>query len=280
MKKLFIVTTLCAVPGSLFAAVGLGSLSDFANSLATGVVTSLGYLFLSLAVVAFFWGIVQFIWAARQGSDGDGIKNGKQFMLWGLIALFVMFSVWGIITFVQDVFQIRGQTSITIPNIQLLGSSGASTNKNPSTFIQGVQPASRGCIEPNEIVGPDGACVSSLCIDRGANAPCTFSGGAAGHCDSSNRCVSGQPTVPSCTMRDVGEAPVRVQGAASSAGGCLYIGQNDPGYSCTVKKVDGSPVLVRGYADQNGNCIATDPCRNDPGGLTKYSPDSKRCIRP
>lgn len=47
-----------------------------------------------LALLAFFIGIARFVFAA---GDSEAHKSGKQLMIWGLVALFVMFSVWGII---------------------------------------------------------------------------------------------------------------------------------------------------------------------------------------
>lgn len=51
-----------------------------------------------LALLFFFWGLAQFILNA--GSE-DGRKAGRQIMLWGIIALFIMFSVWGIVQLLQ-----------------------------------------------------------------------------------------------------------------------------------------------------------------------------------
>ena len=54
-----------------------------------------------IALLVFFWGLVKFIFA--QGSET--VKaDGKKIMIWGLIALFVMMSVWGIISFFQGAF--------------------------------------------------------------------------------------------------------------------------------------------------------------------------------
>lgn len=125
MKKIALIISLCVTPAIAFAAesFSFGTLNELATTVADGVVRSVGYLLFTLGVVAFLAGMVKFIWAARNGSQGDDIKNGKQFMLWGLIALFVMFSVWGIITFVQGVFEIKGQNTITIPNVRFIPSN-------------------------------------------------------------------------------------------------------------------------------------------------------------
>jgi hypothetical protein len=48
----------------------------------------------SIALLVFFWGIVKYI--SKRG-DEKGIEEAKNTIKWGLIALFVMFSVWGLV---------------------------------------------------------------------------------------------------------------------------------------------------------------------------------------
>ncbi len=58
----------------------------------------------ALAVVVFVWGVVQFV----INSDEEVKKEkGKQFMLWGLIALTVMVSVWGLVRILGTTFGIE-----------------------------------------------------------------------------------------------------------------------------------------------------------------------------
>jgi len=52
----------------------------------------------ALALIFFFWGLAQFI---RSVSDKT-IQEGKNKMIWGIIALFVMISIWGIIGYIGD----------------------------------------------------------------------------------------------------------------------------------------------------------------------------------
>lgn len=54
----------------------------------------------SLALLVFLWGLAKFIF--RIGGDEKAIVEGKSLMKWGLIALFIMVSVWGIIKFAYD----------------------------------------------------------------------------------------------------------------------------------------------------------------------------------
>jgi hypothetical protein len=51
-----------------------------------------------LALLAFFWYLVEFIWKGRDSSEEQ--KKGKMGMVYSIVALFVMVSVWGIIGFI------------------------------------------------------------------------------------------------------------------------------------------------------------------------------------
>lgn len=55
----------------------------------------------SLALLFFFWGLAKFIFHA---GDQKTVEEGKRRMLWGVIALFVIVSIWGIIQFIQAAF--------------------------------------------------------------------------------------------------------------------------------------------------------------------------------
>jgi hypothetical protein len=56
-------------------------------------------LLISLAIVAFMWGIVKFI---AHADDEKAIVEGKQFMVWGLVGIFVLISFWGIVGYLQE----------------------------------------------------------------------------------------------------------------------------------------------------------------------------------
>ena len=132
-RFLVLVGILLVVPFASAATsnIGFEGLNKLILSLSNGVIRSIGYMLFTLAVVAFFWGIIQFIWSARQGAEGKGISNGKTFMMWGLIGLFVMFSVWGIIKFAQGVFGIQGENTIIVPDLQFR--QGGVTERSVST---------------------------------------------------------------------------------------------------------------------------------------------------
>lgn len=53
------------------------------------------------AVILFFSWLVQFIYNA---GDENKIKQGRSFLLWGLLGLFILFSLWGILTLMCETF--------------------------------------------------------------------------------------------------------------------------------------------------------------------------------
>jgi hypothetical protein len=67
-----------------------------------------------LALLAFFWGLARFIFA--QGKE-DAKKQGKDLMIWGAIALFVMVSIWGIVRFIQTSLGVEDVKTIQPPTV-------------------------------------------------------------------------------------------------------------------------------------------------------------------
>lgn len=183
---------LIAAPTLLFAqgvgpevvTKGFSTLGGLVTSFTQTIVRSLATLFATAAMVAFFYGIVQYIWGIREG-DQNKIKDGNKFMVWGLVALFVMFSVWGIINLAQRIFGIQGQNTIIIPSIELRnGASGPSNN--PSAGLPSGAPSSSPCYS---IQNPDrqAECLSGSSDSKSSecpapNASCRASTGELGTC--------------------------------------------------------------------------------------------------
>lgn len=64
----------------------------------------------ALATVAFIWGVIQFY---LNPENEEKRKKGKSFIVGGLIALFVMLSMWGLVSVLTGTFQL----SNTIPQL-------------------------------------------------------------------------------------------------------------------------------------------------------------------
>ncbi len=58
---------------------------------------------ISLSIGVFVYGMVKFI-GTQESSERE---QGKQFMLWGIIALAVMFSIWGLIAILGNTFGVK-----------------------------------------------------------------------------------------------------------------------------------------------------------------------------
>jgi len=52
----------------------------------------------------FIWGVVQYLINAQEETKRE---KGKQFMIWGIIALTVMTCVWGLVSIVGTTFGIQ-----------------------------------------------------------------------------------------------------------------------------------------------------------------------------
>ena len=112
MNKLrkIIVSVLLIVP-----TVALAQLSSTKTLIEStgGLVTTLTKVVAGLALLAFFWGLVKFIFA--QGNETSKVE-AKKIMGWGLIAIFIMVSVWGIVYFIgNELFP--GLTNYDAPSI-------------------------------------------------------------------------------------------------------------------------------------------------------------------
>ncbi len=65
-------------------------------------------LFVALAVIVFFWGLIKYLWGANAENASEGLK----LMFWGIIAIFVMVSIWGIIALLRTSFGVDTNESI------------------------------------------------------------------------------------------------------------------------------------------------------------------------
>ena len=69
-------------------------------------------LLFALALVVFLWGVTQFI---MNSADENKRAQGKQFMVWGIIGLFVMFSVWGLVLLLRNTVNPGAGDDLFIP---------------------------------------------------------------------------------------------------------------------------------------------------------------------
>lgn len=68
----------------------------------------------SLALLAFFWGLGQYLFNFGEGDDKKQ-KQGRNLMLYGILVIFVMVSVFGIAQLLRRAFGISGDTNAPTP---------------------------------------------------------------------------------------------------------------------------------------------------------------------
>ena len=95
--------------------VAFGAVTTFKDLVNTtiidGILRPIVPLLIGLAVVMFVYGVLIYMFS----EGGDKKEEGKQYMLWGIIGIFVMVSVWGIVSAIKGTFNL----SDTPLNIQL-----------------------------------------------------------------------------------------------------------------------------------------------------------------
>lgn len=105
----FIISTMSLLAPSLAFADIAGTITKYT----TIVTQQLPAFFFGLAVVYFFWGLGSYAF----GVDDKTKAQAKTTMIYGIIILFVMSSIWGLVAFLRSELGISGDTSGTVPRI-------------------------------------------------------------------------------------------------------------------------------------------------------------------
>jgi hypothetical protein len=101
-RTLAIVATpvvVAAVPVTVSAQVTLGYTLKVISDLINGLIP----IVLALTVLIFFWGLAMYLW---DSSNPERKGQGIHIMIMGVVALFVMVSIWGIIGVLQQTFKV------------------------------------------------------------------------------------------------------------------------------------------------------------------------------
>lgn len=81
--------------------VAYASIDSFIASVNNHILNPIIYLLFGVAMVVFLYGVVMFI--ANQSNESER-ANGKKHMLFGIIGLAIMFSVWAFINIIINTF--------------------------------------------------------------------------------------------------------------------------------------------------------------------------------
>ncbi len=110
------IFALAFLPIPTFAApCSSATITDFQAfvSYAICLLNSLVPLAFAIAVVLFVYGVLKYI---AKADDEEARKKGRDFMIWSLVAIFVMVSIWGFVKLLQNTFKLDNSSPIVIPD--------------------------------------------------------------------------------------------------------------------------------------------------------------------
>ena len=105
MKKKILGLSLALVPMVSLAATNLTDIFDTLKGLFALAMP----LLISLAVLFFIWALVQFIVKA-----GEEKAAARSQMIWGIVILFVIVSIWGLVGVFSETFGISGDSAPSV----------------------------------------------------------------------------------------------------------------------------------------------------------------------
>ena len=75
-----------------------------------GLLNILVPLLITAGVAWFIWGVVQFV----TSGDAEKKEQGQQHMIQGIIGIFVIVSIWGLVAILQNTFGVSGNSSSSL----------------------------------------------------------------------------------------------------------------------------------------------------------------------
>jgi uncharacterized membrane protein len=110
MKKLTYLGALLALP-AIASAQTLGTIFGTVKSLLDSLIP----IIITLAVIYFFYGVAKYVMAA---GDEEAQKAGRSIMIYGIVGLFVIVAVWGLVAVLGNTLGVTvGGGAPTLPTV-------------------------------------------------------------------------------------------------------------------------------------------------------------------
>ncbi len=119
------------LPALVFAQGKITTFEGLVNKFIT-IIKYVVPLIFAIALVAFLWGVFQYFFSGAEKKE-----EAKDFLLYGIIGLFIMVSVWGLVRILTGTFLLENAQ----PTLPTLGAGGSSSN---SVFTGGTVNGSGG----------------------------------------------------------------------------------------------------------------------------------------
>lgn len=116
MKKFAIASLVFLLPAVTFAQSLNTPTTTYITSFLQQLETIIAYvvpILFSIAFIIFIYGVIVYVIAG----SAEKKEGASKIMIYGIIGLAVMASVWGLVKVLQNIFGISGQTSVQLPCI-------------------------------------------------------------------------------------------------------------------------------------------------------------------
>lgn len=96
---------------------GISSCSNLKTEGVPGIVSCIIGFFNYAVYLIMAFSVLYIVWGAFKLMKEDGREEGKNIVLYGIIGLFVMVSIWGLVNILDRTFGLSGGQAITPPQL-------------------------------------------------------------------------------------------------------------------------------------------------------------------
>ena len=121
-KKLVVLSSLGLVFAPLFALAASPCANYQQLTNIQGIICKIGSILnlvipilVTLGVVYFVWGVIEYVKADEEAEK----KKGRDKMIYGIIGLVVIVSMWGLVGIITNTFSLSGTFSADLPEVPL-----------------------------------------------------------------------------------------------------------------------------------------------------------------
>ena len=116
LEAAFPISAIMMLAPFIASAAGILDSINVVNRILSAVVP----LLITVALIVFIWGLIKYLMKIGKGEEQQA---GIQLMLWGVVAIFVMSSVWGLVALLQNTFSVQRNEAIVprAPDISIYG---------------------------------------------------------------------------------------------------------------------------------------------------------------
>ena len=118
MKKIALIGLGAFALPLVSGAQSLGNIKTLVSSIGDIIEMIIPFVF-ALALLGFFWGLAKYLLGGAEDKE-----SAKNIMIWGIVALFVMAAVWGLVRFLGNAVGVNpGEAPVVDPKTLIPGGS-------------------------------------------------------------------------------------------------------------------------------------------------------------